>query len=52
MYELTAIGVRETAFIQFILAETVRIRRRSLEQLRTFNIYTCQLWSVTRKLIY
>jgi hypothetical protein len=43
MHELTAVGVCGTAFVQFILAETVRIRERSVEQLRTFNIYTCQL---------
>jgi len=52
MHELTAVGVRGTAFIQFVLAETVRIRQRSLEQLRTLKNCTRELCSVTRKLIY
>jgi len=52
MHALTAVGVCGTAMIPFVLAETFRIRQRSLEQLRTININTCQLCSVTRKLIY
>jgi hypothetical protein len=43
MHERTTVGVRGTALIQCILAEAIGIRQRSLEQLRAFDIYTCQL---------